>query len=513
MTVPSHLLVLRADADSHTGAGHVMRCLALAQKWRSQGGEAIFAGHINAEPLRHRLESEGFQIVDINSPPHPSRQDLLSFVPWLRERHQQAGWIALDGYHFDAAYHQTLRATGWPLLILDDYAHLPAYHAEILVNPNVYGDEIHYQTEEQTLLLRGARFVLLRDEFRQPTAPNGSAPNHDRSRPSRNIMVTFGGADPDNVTQKVIEALQSMDNYDLEVKIIVGPLNPHRQSLETQLRQTSLNAAILPQVTDMAPLMRWADLAISAAGSTCWELAALGVPMVVTILADNQELLAASLAERGAAINLGWHHTWQTEATGQVILNLLDDSQKRQMMKEKGQLLIDGRGCERLIRAMRGWPFTLRSATADDCEIVFQWANDPLTRTASFSQGSISWQEHCRWFAARLADHDHIFYIALTPQGTPMAQARFTLNTNNEALISVSLAHEFRGAGLGSRLIKMACKKLSAERPVTRIRALIKQGNTSSQHTFAQAGFRKQETIEISGQPVIAMDSIESIAA
>lgn len=81
-----------------------------------------------------------------------------------------------------------------------------------------------------------------------------------------------------------------------------------------------------------------------------------------------------------------------------------------------------------------------------------------------------------------------------------MAQARFALRGNSEAVISVSLASDFRGVGLGSRLIRLACKQAMSERPVTRIRALIRQGNTSSLHAFSQAGFRQHGTIEVSGQ-------------
>lgn len=495
------LLVLRADADSRTGSGHVMRALALAQEWQGQGGAAVVVGHIADGPLRQRLDAAGLPVVNLPAR-HPAPQDLTALLPWLHQRRGEAGWVALDGYHFDPAYQQALRATGWPLLIIDDYAHLPTYHADILVNPNAYAEAMHYQTAAQTLILRGTRFVPLRKEFRQ--AVNNDAARE--KRPGRRLLVTMGGADPDNVTAKVIAALQAMARSDLEVVIIVGPLNPHRQALAERVRHAGLKVEVLTAVTDMVPHLRWADLAISAAGSTCWELAALGVPMVVTVLADNQERLAASLAAQGAAVNLGWHHAWQAEQAARVWRDLLDSPPQRQAMGAAGQRLVDGQGCTRVLRAMRGYHFALRPAIAADCETLFQWANDPLTRAASFSQAAITWQEHCRWFAARLADHDHLFFIAITPGGSPMAQARFSRCDTDEAVISVSLAPDFRGLGLGARLIRRACQQALAARPVTKIRALIKQGNSASVHAFRQAGFRHHATVEVSGHPAVAMD-------
>lgn len=353
MTTQPRTLVLRADADSRTGAGHVMRGLALAQEWQGQGGEAVFVGHIQGGPLRQRLESEGIQVYNLPAA-HPDPLDLDTFLPWLHVRHGQAGWLAIDGYHFDPSYHQALRATGWPLLVIDDYAHLPVYHADILVNPNAYAAEMPYRTEAQTLILRGASFAMLRKEFRQAMAQRNVEEGGREWRSGLHILVTMGGADPDNTTAKVVDTLEALGRNDMEVTIIVGPLNPHSLALNERLRHADLKVKVLTSVTDMVPIIQSADLAISAAGSTCWELAALGVPMVVTVLADNQNQIAASLADHGVAINLGWHHEWQTGQAASVLSDLMDNVQKRQAMGRKGQQLIDGLGTNRIIKHLGG---------------------------------------------------------------------------------------------------------------------------------------------------------------
>jgi len=505
MTRQSPLLVLRADAGSTMGAGHVMRCLALAQAWRDHGGEAVFVGTLNAGALQARIEGEGAAVFTLPAR-HPDRDDLATLLPWLHARRDRAGWLVVDGYHFDPAYHQALRGTGWPLLIIDDSGHLPAYHADVVVNPNAYAGEISYLADAETLLLRGTRFALLRREFRRAIETSASPARSSEPQPGGRILVTMGGADPDNVSAKVIDTLAALARPGLEIKIIAGALNPHRHALAEQLRQLGLQAELVPPVADMTPLMAWADLAISAAGSTCWELAALGVAMVVTVVADNQERVASSLAGHGAAINLGWFHGWQPKETAKIVNHLLDNSTERQAMGQRGHRLVDGQGCERLLRAMRGCHFSLRPATADDCEIVFRWANDPTTRAISFSPAAIPWEEHRRWFFARLADPGHLFAMAITPDGEPMAQARFALDGSGAAVISVSLAPEFRGVGLGSRLIRRACEEASTGLRVREIRARIKPGNSASLHAFGQAGFQHRGVVEVLGQPAVAME-------
>lgn len=341
---PPSLLVLRVDADGRIGTGHVMRALALAQEWQRQGGEVVFAGHIAGEPLQQRIDSEGFPLQSLPAA-HPDPRDLQVFLPWLRERQGQAGWVVLDGYHFDPAYHDAIRATGWPLLVIDDYGHLAEYHADILLNPNAYAGELTYKTSRDTLQLLGARYAPLRREFRAAGKQSREAVGY-----GRRILVTMGGADPDNVSGRVVDALLAMGRTDLEVKIVIGSLNPHRQDLTERSRQASFAVELLASVKHMVPLMQWAELAISAGGSTCWELATLGVPMVVTVLADNQERLAASLAKHGVAINLGWFHDWQPEQAASVIQELLTDRDRCRRMGENGRELVDGRGCERLLK-------------------------------------------------------------------------------------------------------------------------------------------------------------------
>lgn len=503
------LLVLRADADHKIGTGHVMRCLALAQEWQRQGGTAYFLGRING-PLRQRLEAEGCRVLSLPVS-HPDPRDRQALLSCLEERPGRQGWVAVDGYHFDAAYHQAVRACGWPLLIVDDYAHLPAYHADILLNGNVYARDIHYRTDMESLALLGPRYALLRREFRRTrqhlfSGEEKTWPERQQGHLGRRLLVTMGGADPDNASGRVVEALLAMGRDDLEVKIVIGPFNPYRESLAEQLAPARFHAELLPPVENMADLMRWADLAISAGGSTCLELVALGVPMVLTILADNQERVVESLALSGAAVNLGWVRAWGANQAAGVIQELLADPEKRRRMAESGQCLVDGHGGERVVRSMRLFHFSLRQATADDCETIFQWANDPQTRAASFHGESIAWPEHCHWFSTVLADPDHIFFLAVGTDGSPLGQVRFAMKGGQEATISVGLGRDVRGAGIGSLLIRRACDQAMPARGLLRIRAMIKPENVPSLRAFAKAGFQDTGRTEISGQQAVIME-------
>jgi spore coat polysaccharide biosynthesis predicted glycosyltransferase SpsG len=100
--------------------------------------------------------------------------------------------------------------------------------------------------------------------------------------------------------------------------------------------------------------MDWADLAVTAAGSTCWELAYLGVPMITIVAAENQRGIADGLATRGAAVNLGWHGEVTLASIAAAIASLADDHRKRASMRRAARELVDGCGADRVVAALAG---------------------------------------------------------------------------------------------------------------------------------------------------------------
>jgi spore coat polysaccharide biosynthesis predicted glycosyltransferase SpsG len=105
-------------------------------------------------------------------------------------------------------------------------------------------------------------------------------------------------------------------------------------------------------VTNMPELMAWADMAISAGGSTCWELAFMGLPSILLILADNQRAIAQKLATLNLAVNLGWHQDVTIEEIGLALRESIGDRPKRETMSKRERELVDGNGARRVVSEM-----------------------------------------------------------------------------------------------------------------------------------------------------------------
>jgi len=477
----SDCLLIRADASTRIGTGHVMRCLALAQAWRQSGGSAIFASAEIPAALEARLAGEGFQSVRLSVTPG-TKEDAAKTGETAKS--QNASWIVADGYNFGLDYQRIIKAAGLRLLFPDDYGHAEEYVADFVLNQNLTANAALYARRgPHTRLLLGTRYVLLREEFLRWKDWRREIPPV-----ARKVLVTLGGADPDNVTGKVIQALRGLD---VEVKIVIGGSNPHLEQLRSQVSSVIRDPSsltLLTDVTNMPELMAWADAAVAAGGSTSWELAFMGLPSLAIVLADNQLEVAASLERAGVTINLGEQKRLKIEGATETVQALLADHSRRENMSRRGRQLVDGLGVQRVLMRMRAPQLGLRRAQAEDSRLIWGWANDPELRAASFSPEPIPWENHVRWYAGKSVDPLCFFYVATNGCGQPIGQVRFEL-ANHEAVISVSLAPAARGKGYGAALIVRGIEQLFSESGADLVHAYIKTDNSTSVRAFEKADF------------------------
>jgi RimJ/RimL family protein N-acetyltransferase len=230
-------------------------------------------------------------------------------------------------------------------------------------------------------------------------------------------------------------------------------------------------------------------------------LAFLGLPTLAIIVADNQRPIAEALHAQGIVHNLGWYTELSPATIAQTLTALLTNEARRAEMSQRGQALVDGDGAERIVMHLRGDPLRLRPAHESDCCLLWEWANDPEVRGASFNSDPIPWEEHVRWFAAKYHTPDTTIYIALDASDTPIGQVRFDRTGQNEAVVSISIDHYQRGKGYGKALLNLSAERLFSTWTISRIHSYIKQGNTASVRAFEQAGYQHVEPTEVQRYP------------
>lgn len=324
------VLLVRADASSRIGVGHTMRCLAIAEAWRELGGDVVLASVEIPDVIADRYRSAGARVAIVVSTEEAANVG----------REAGARFAVIDGYHLGEADQQALKQAGMRLLVVDDRGQTATAAVDLVLDQNATARPEMYAQLGAKLLL-GLQYVLLRREFR-------TGGRHAVAETARHVLVTFGGADTLNLTPVAIEALAPLD---VEVLVIAGAANPHAGALVAPAGARA-SIQIVPAVDDMAARMGWADLAIVAAGSTCWELAASGVPMIAIPVADNQLAVSEALGPLGIGVPLSCDAA-DASTLRAAVKALAGDAIWRASMARIGRELIDGRGALRVCAALR----------------------------------------------------------------------------------------------------------------------------------------------------------------
>lgn len=337
----SSTCVFRADADSSIGSGHFIRSLSLAAEWQNQGQRAVIAGSAPSELIRraHDLGVEHLALANSDSLGDDAR-GLIDHCSRLT-----AQILCIDDYRFDPAYVSKIRDSGLLILEFSDGPIWSGYLSDLLLDQNLGAEDQSYEVASWTLPLQGVKYACLAPQFRALAG----VPRIISERVTK-ILVSMGGADPRDATTAVLSAILELGES-MEVTVTIGASNPRKGAI-SKLASGRPNVEVLFDATNMAELMRTTDIAIAAAGSTSWELVAMGVPALLTTVADNQLRIADQLDKAGAAINLGSVDDLTTELLLKELTRLMEDRQRRALMSRKGQELVDGKGAARVVARM-----------------------------------------------------------------------------------------------------------------------------------------------------------------
>jgi N-acetylglutamate synthase-like GNAT family acetyltransferase len=314
----------------------------------------------------------------------------------------------------------------------------------------------------------------------------------------------------DNVTARVVQALQedclTPAGGLMEAVVVVGAANPHRRQLEDLTTAAGGSIRLVRDPPDMAELMEWADVAVSAAGSTCWEMAFLGLPALLLVTAENQEPVAAGVGAAGAAIDLGWHHTVSPVGLARALSALCRDPVLRAAQSRAGQRLVDGRGADRVVDAMLNagsagadGRLRLRRAEPGDGEALWRLMNQLPAREHVLRPEPLSLDSHLVWFARKLASP--VCQIWVMESGTDViALIRYDRTSPDVAEVSFAVSPAWRGRGVGARLLAQTTCSARIALYVHDIQGVVLGTDVSPTESFLKAGFVEREPQLVEGR-------------
>jgi UDP-2,4-diacetamido-2,4,6-trideoxy-beta-L-altropyranose hydrolase len=326
--------LFRADANPVMGTGHVMRCLALAEALQSMGHQCHFAVSELTPSLERRLARASMAVHHIVPGFDDSSISTRALAVALK-----ASAVIVDGYHFSDDWRRSLRDLSVPILGFADRPESPPLHADLVVDA-ACDPRLMSGLDPSVEWLLGADYVLLRRELVEAAR----LPLLDIAE-RRSILVTFGGTDPAALTLPVALALAESLPAETPLDIVIGAGVPDGGAVAAKLDS---RFRVHRDPPAMGGLMRDAGLAVSAAGGTIGELAALGVPSVVVIIADNQVEGAGAAASAGWCAAIDARRVDAVRSIAAAAVELWQDPAERARRAALARQTVDPNGAERI---------------------------------------------------------------------------------------------------------------------------------------------------------------------
>ena len=303
--VDRKVAVLRADASGLIGVGHVMRSLALGQALLEAGFTVLLASVDLPAGMREEAHKCGVTVVDLHCEPFGIADALATLA-------LNGAVLVIDGYLFKREFFEILEKGSNDFVVIDDNVETKALAPTVVINQNPHATAemyAHMLGTPQPLL--GLQYALLRREVRE-------AAQQLINSVAGKVFVAMGGSDFLQLTSPIVDGLKDLD---IEICVAVGPTNSQRQQIEESVRSTPRARVILQAdyITELAS----SSLAILAAGSSLWEAAALGVPSIGLIVADNQRGASLGAESCGISISLDARLGLNIELIVSYVENLL----------------------------------------------------------------------------------------------------------------------------------------------------------------------------------------------
>lgn len=336
----------RTDASDHIGAGHLTRCLVLADAIAGQGGTCHFLVRHQNAVSRRLLDGRSHTVFSLDLPEDcDPAEDARRCVGYARSVATPVDWWVVDHYGLDAQWERVARSLSSSILVVDDLADR-AHDCDVLVDPGLgrqASDYARWVSGPADLLL-GSRYAMLKPAF---------ALNHGRAPlwpEVRRAHVFFGGGSAAEWMPECIDIMMDVEP-DLDVSA-VGICS--EQAMDRLMERHGSRLDWVRQVDDMARHYATCSVALGSPGTATWERACIGLPSAVLATAPNQIPILEGLDRLGLCRFLGPAWELKVPELRSRIRDFLQDDAARAAMRNFGLSAVDGRGVERLLRRLQG---------------------------------------------------------------------------------------------------------------------------------------------------------------
>ena len=329
-------IVIRVDGSNKGGLGHVYRCLILAKELKKRGYFVSFISQ-DIDDIPKRIKKEGFEAITLSKDSN-EKQRAKELVEILKSKRPNILITDLIEINFD--FSDEVKKIGVKIICVDILGKIK-FKPHVVINRTLVKERYkNYNFNSNIKYYLGPKYEILNKSFELANKTKRSI-----DRKVKNVLVTLGGSDPENLCPRVIKALEGLG---VNVNIVMGPAYHNIKQIKDVLRaiKNKNDFKLLYDIDNMAQLMLKSDIAITAGGLTLLELAATGTPAIVCCEVPHQVENANAIQRKGTVVNLGLLP--DKDKIKESFLELANKPIKRKYMSWRGKRITDGKGLERV---------------------------------------------------------------------------------------------------------------------------------------------------------------------
>lgn len=295
------------NGNSQIGLGHIKRCLILANEAKKQNIKSCFFTTENSAKANEVIEENGYKLFSLNIENSLS-EDLLKIIKETACSSKALLIIDSDDQKFrDIVFQEKLleAEVQFMYITLDNKSF---FRSRYLLNQNILAPTLQYQTEDYTEKMLGSNYFIF-DEGARAIEPKKNL----KKKEKYNLFVAFGGADPLNLTSKIISYLDNIKDRLQKIYIIVGLLNPNLSEIISKAEESDLDIDVIFNTSEIYNYMSKSDLAICSMGLTYWELTLHNIPCISISASQREEKVLDYLSEANYCLKLGYGNDFDSK--------------------------------------------------------------------------------------------------------------------------------------------------------------------------------------------------------
>lgn len=329
-------IFIRADGGKSIGMGHVMRMLVLASELRKRNQIIFLCRNDKSNKYDagiQKIKNSDFEIIEIDD------SNIIESIIKI-QKENNADILISDTYEVDEEYFNKLKPhfklTGY----IDD-VNKCYMNVDFIINQNINAKKLDYSktTKKGTNLFLGLEYCMLREEFKI------ACKEKEAKEYVEDILLTVGGMDDSNNTMKILSSLKTLKQ---RIHVVLGNAFNKRVIDEVYKLSEEYKNIYPYENANMSELMKKCDIAISACGSTIYELCAMNVPSIGIIIADNQRSVAKLMKEENIILDAINIEELETNKILELVKLLINNNILRTEIKNHSSGIVNLYGAEKL---------------------------------------------------------------------------------------------------------------------------------------------------------------------